>query len=84
MADKQYDNKPLKSVGSLWRGKQGSKAVLNGSLKVDGKDARILVFVNEERKTDKHPEFRIAIEVDSKEQELSFGSASGGGSPVPF
>jgi uncharacterized protein (DUF736 family) len=75
MADKQFDNKPLKSVGSLWRGKQGSKAVLTGTLKVDGGDARILVFVNEERKTDKHPEFRIAIEVDSKEQELSFGGA---------
>ena len=46
----------LEKFGALWKGKPNSKAVLSGKLE-DGR--RILVFKNEDKKTDKHPDYRL-------------------------
>ena len=55
----------LEKLGALWKGKPGSKAVLSGKLE-DGR--RILVFKNEDKKTDKHPDFRLVVDDGQEEK----------------
>lgn len=49
----------LEKFGALWKGKPNSKAVLTGRLE-DGR--RILVFKNEDKKSDKHPDYRLVVD----------------------
>jgi uncharacterized protein (DUF736 family) len=50
----------LKDIGALWIGR--GKAAYSGQIEPDGrggKKLKILVFKNENKKSDKHPDFRI-------------------------
>lgn len=49
----------LEKFGALWKGKPNSKAVLSGKLE-DGR--RILIFKNEDKKTEKHPDYRLVVD----------------------
>jgi hypothetical protein len=49
----------LQKFGALWKGKPTSKAVLTGKLD-DGR--KILVFKNEDKKSDKHPDYRLVVD----------------------
>jgi uncharacterized protein (DUF736 family) len=55
----------LEKFGALWKGKPNSKAVLSGKLE-DGR--RILVFKNEDKKTDKHPDYRLVVDTGDAAQ----------------
>lgn len=60
----------LKNVGGLWRGKPNSKAVLSGTIELEGKDGpktKVFVFKNEDRANDRQPEFRICFGVEDEE-----------------
>lgn len=47
-------------VGSLWKSKEGSKAVLGGYIDVCGISIRVSVFKNtDENKKDRSPEYHI-------------------------
>lgn len=54
----------LEKIGAFWKGKPGSKAVLTGSIEVGGKKYRALVFRNEDKKGDKHPDYRVMTDPD--------------------
>jgi hypothetical protein len=49
----------LEKLGALWKGKTGSKAVLTGMLE---DKRRIFVFKNEDKKSDKHPDYRLVVD----------------------
>lgn len=74
----------LEKFGALWKGKPNSKAVLSGKLD-DGR--RILVFKNEDKKADKHPDYRLVVDtgdapqVEPKRPEPAI---SGGGDQRPY
>lgn len=57
----------LEKIGALWKGKPGSKALLSGSIETDGKKRRVLIFKNEDKKGDKHPDYRIMTDPDEVE-----------------
>lgn len=64
MAYNNQDRKPLVRIGALWKGKAGSKAVLTGSLRINGQDVgRVMVMDNREwKKKDSDPDFVIKAE----------------------
>jgi hypothetical protein len=60
-------------IGSLWAGKQGSKALLTGAIDLLGEDIRIVVFKNDKKEEgSKQPDYHI---VRSKDQNDGDGKA---------
>lgn len=74
----------LKTIGSLWVGKAGSKAKLSGYL--DGpnrtKGAKVFVFPNEKATAEnRQPQYRLVVQSDEGEAEpASFDDSEN----VPF
>ena len=55
------DNK-LKEVGALWRKEdKNGKAYYNGTVTVDGKSCKIMIFKNEYKDSDNKPDLRIYL-----------------------
>lgn len=54
----------LTKIGALWNGKQGSKAVFNGSVEIGGQKYKVLIFPNEDKSNDKQPDFRVCTDLD--------------------
>jgi uncharacterized protein (DUF736 family) len=47
------------SIGALWVNKE--KKFLSGSITIDGKETKIIVFKNDRKSEDKHPDYRIFL-----------------------
>jgi hypothetical protein len=71
----------LAKFGALWKGKPNSKAVLSGKLD-DGR--RILVFKNEDKKDDRHPDYRLVVDTGDAPATKPEQSASVDDSDLPF
>lgn len=65
------------SIGALWlnEAKNGTK-YLRGEIELDGEKHKIIVFKNDHKKEDKHPDYRIFQSEDQydgrKDQEAPF------------
>jgi len=69
----------LKTIGSLWLAKSGSKAKLSGYM--DGpnrtKGAKVFVFPNDKATPEnRQPQYRLCVEDDEKEPEPSASAQS--------
>lgn len=53
-------------IGGLWKGKEGSKALLSGSIDLLGEDIRVVIFKND-KKEGKQPDYFIVRSRDIKE-----------------
>lgn len=60
-----------RKIGSLWKGKEGSNAVLNGTIELLGEPLRISVFKHEKKPEgkDKQPDYDIVRYLDDVEQQ---------------
>ena len=75
----------LRKIGAAWRGKDGSKAALSGSLDFLGESLRFVVVKNEHRKGDRDPEFLVMrVLPDDEKGETKPAPASRPASDVPF
>ena len=49
-----------RAIGSLWRHKTSQgKAYLSGELEIDGTKHKVVVFKNDYKEQEKHPDYRI-------------------------
>ncbi len=59
----------LKDVGALWKGKPGSKLLLSGEVELPGGGKmRLLMFANQHKKSDKHPDYKLCTEVPFEDE----------------
>lgn len=58
------------SIGALWlaEAKNGTK-YLRGEIELDGEKHKIIVFKNDYKKEDKHPDYRIFQSEDQQDSE---------------
>jgi hypothetical protein len=57
---------PLKRIGALWKPKPGGKAALSGVLSLLGEDLRVVVLKNEQKKTDRDPDYILHRALDDE------------------
>lgn len=62
----------LTKVGALWNGKPGSKAVFNGSVEIGGQKYKLLIFPNEDKSSEKQPDFRVCTDLDDVKQAVPY------------
>lgn len=72
-----------KQIGALWRGKEGSSAVLTGTIDLLGEPIRICIFNNEKEK-ETHPDYRIVRFLDDKPQRQNEQVTEDDGQNLPF
>ena len=51
----------MTKIGALWIGGNGSKKWMSGNVEIDGKKTSIIVFKNDYKKEDKHPDYNIFL-----------------------
>jgi hypothetical protein len=67
----------LKDVGALWKGKPGSKLLLTGEIELpSGGKMRLLMFANQHKKSDKHPDYKLCTEVPFEDETQAPDSVS--------
>lgn len=66
-------------LGALWKGKEGSKAVLSGSV---NSDTRIVILKNEYKQEEKHPDYLIFLAENQKKDQPQ-GNIVESGTEVP-
>jgi uncharacterized protein (DUF736 family) len=54
----------LRDIGGLYKGKEGSKMLLSGSIDFLGDRIRIGIFKNDRKEKDSHPDYRICRVLD--------------------
>ena len=74
----------IKKIGALWlkEGKNGK--FLSGMLEVDGKKINLLVFRNDNKKEDRHPDYTINITEDDDADRLRTNRRPPEDSSIPF
>jgi hypothetical protein len=77
------DRKKLVKVGGLWKGKAGTKTVASGKLELGGREVRVWIFRNEDKKESKHPDFRVVAEEEPGFTPEPRGRRSDPGAYVP-
>lgn len=60
------------SIGALWIGEGKTGKFMSGEIELDGKKTRIIVFKNNYKKEDKHPDYRIYLAKEKTEDDLPF------------
>jgi hypothetical protein len=60
----------LRDAGAVWlrESKKGTK-YLRGTIEINGQQHRIQLHKNGFKKTDKHPDYKISLEIPDEEQE---------------
>ena len=53
-------------IGSLWISEGKGKKYLSGSIKIDDKEHKIVVFKNDYKKDGKHPDYNILLKAVPK------------------
>lgn len=57
-----------KSIGALWEKKSSKGTWFSGSIEVDNKKISIVVFSNDFKKEDKHPDYKIYVSQPKKQE----------------
>ncbi len=71
----------LRKIGALWRGKEGSKAVLSGSIELLGEPIRIMVF-KAEKKAGKGPDYTICRALEDEKPSGAQGPTTDDDTPL--
>lgn len=50
-----------KSIGALWEKKSGKGTWFSGSIETNGEKIQIVVFKNDYKKEEKHPDYKIFV-----------------------
>lgn len=57
----------MTKIGALWM-KEGKKdKYMSGVIKVDGQEIKIVVFKNDRKESDKHPDYNIMLSEERKQ-----------------
>jgi len=59
----------MNSIGGLWKNiSKNNNEYMAGSVEIDGKTTKLIIFKNDYKKEDKHPDFKIFVRTPVGEQ----------------